>query len=249
MARSPFVIASGAGHVGLPRDAPVSAGSRDAAGGLGHSGAVAAARGAGRPVDRTADAHRGHDPTRRVHHRGAHRRHARLALLHALDPAGAGPVAQHPPAGPTVERQAGAHGDDRAQLVWGLQRLDAHPLVVVAYVELHRLAGLLLQPCERRAGVEPAGHGLGGGVAQPDQAQPQREPAVLVTPHQPVGLERDRQAMGGGPGQAGRGHQPGQRLWAPFERAQHADRLVHHPDTTYAVHFLRTLSRYVRRRP
>jgi hypothetical protein len=83
--------------------------------------------------------------------------------------------------------------------VGGLERLDAHALVAVAHEQLHRLARLDAQPVERRASVEPARDRLGGGVTQPDQAQAEREAALVVAAYEPVRLERDRQPVGGGP--------------------------------------------------
>ena len=44
---------------------------------------------------------------------------------------------QHPASAAGRQRQAGADGHDRAQLVRRLERLDAHPGVAVAHVELH----------------------------------------------------------------------------------------------------------------
>ena len=209
----------------------------DAAGGLGDGGAVAGARAAGRPLDRAAHADGGHRRTAGDRHRGADRGHAGRPLGDALDPGGTpGTAGRHrhrqgPAARAPVERQPGPDRHDGPQLVRALERLDAHPLVAVAHEQLDRLAGLVPQPLERRPGVHPPGDGLGGGVAEPDQAQAQGEPPLAVAPDQAVHLERHGQPVGGGPGQAGGRHHVGQRPGPRLERAQHRGRFVEHTHT------------------
>ena len=75
-----------------------------------------------------------------------------LALLDALDPARSwSPRSRSPTGGAPVERQRGTHRHDRAQPVGRLERRDADPLVAVAHVELHALAGRVPQRARARA--------------------------------------------------------------------------------------------------
>jgi hypothetical protein len=106
--------------------------------------------------------------------------------------------------------------------VRGLQRGDAHPAVAPADVELSALPCLVAQAFQGGAGprrqVEP-GEPRADGVA-----------TLGVAPHQAVNFQGGGQAVGGGPGQAGGLHQPGQRQRSGLERVDDRKRLVQHTD-------------------
>jgi len=68
-------------------------------------------------------------------------------------------------------------------------------------------------------------------VADTDQAQTERVPSPSVAPHHPVLLQRQHQAMRGGPRETAADLQLRQRLWTlRLERAQDGNRLVEYPD-------------------
>ena len=73
---------------------------------------------------------------------------------------------------PRVERQRGAERHDRAQPVRRLERLDTHPVVAVAHVQLHALPGLVAQRARATGratlGKRPA---VGGRAAERDERE------------------------------------------------------------------------------
>ena len=195
--------------------------------------AVARSRGPGGALDRPGDAHGGEDLAAGAPHGCAHRGHAPLALLDAVDPAGGG-RSQHPSGGATVEREGGTHRHDRTEAVGRLQRRHADPLLTLADVELDALASGLPQGGQRRAGGVGQGQAVGRRPAQPDQAQPEGEAAVGGAAQEPVGLEGDRQPVGGGPGEARGGDEVGQGAGPGFlDRAEDAHPLVDRAHTAY----------------
>jgi hypothetical protein len=111
-----------------------------------------------------------------------------------------------------------------------LEGEHADPAVTLADEQLHRLAGLGPQGLQRRAGRVHEGQRLRGRTAEGDEPQAQDEAAVPAPTHEPVGLQRDGQAVGGGAAEAGGVDQLGQRAGALLEGVEHHDRLVEHAD-------------------
>ena len=124
-------------------------------------------------VDRSGDADRGHDLTVGAEHRRAHRRHARLALLDALDPAVAAGLRRTAtrPADPTSSGNSTPSGHDPSQGVRRLQRQHAAPVVAFAHEQLHALAGLVAQAARRTAAPAPP---AGSAPPPSDRATPAR---------------------------------------------------------------------------
>ena len=130
-----------------------------------------------------------------------------------------------------ADRQQRPLGHDPAQTVGGLQRDHAAPRRALAHVQLHALARLVAERLQRRAGVLGEREPVGGGPPQPHEAEPEREPARGIAPQQSVRHECGGEAVGGGPGKAGRRLQLGQTERAVgLDGAQHDDRLVEHAD-------------------
>ena len=111
-----------------------------------------------------------------------------------------------------------------------LEGIDAHPPVVLPHVELHALARRVPQREEGGTSRLPQRQRRCRSAAETEQTEPEDEATVLVAPHEPVGLERGGQPVGGGPAQAGVGHQLGQRPGTALEHVEHVDRLVEDAD-------------------
>ena len=214
-------------------------GGRCGSAALDHRGAVAPAGRAGGALDRARHAHRGDHPARRGRRTGALTDATPgLPLGDALDPARRrGRAPARGPGRPSPGRAAG--GRPTGTIVrspWGdSSDCDAHPPVAVAHVELHALARLRPAATPAPGGrPPPAGTASAAARPRPISRRPEGEPAVVVAPHQPVGLERHGQPVGGGPGEAGGLDQLGQRAGPGLDGVEHGHRLVEHADAAYA---------------
>ena len=139
------------------------------------------------------------------------------------------------PGGAHVEGQRGAERHDRAQTVGRLERLDAHPAIAVAHVQLHALPCRVAQRFERGPGDLGQPQPVRSRAPERDEPEPEREATVQVAAHQAVRFERGREAIRGRTRQAGHGHELGQRSGLALERAEHRHRLVEHSDAAYAA--------------
>ena len=68
------------------------------------------------------------------------------------------------------------------------------------------------------------------------QPRAEHEAALQVAGDQPVVLERDREPVGGGPGEPGGRHEAGQGRRPGLERGEHEGGLVEDADATGVVH-------------
>ena len=218
-------------------------------GGGDDGGAEADAGLAAEPLDGPADADRGEQ----------RRPPSTTGALTDATPASRSSTLSTQPAGPSsprqdaagradVERQQGALGHDPAQPVGRLQRHDAAPPVALAHEQLHALAGLVAQRGEPGPGEVGEREPVGGGVAEPDERQPEAEPPVGVAAHQAVLLEGDGQAVGRRPRQPGRRLQLGEAARARRARAARstATALSSTPTFDTLSIWSRTLSQNVR---
>ena len=129
-----------------------------------------------------------------------------------------------------MQRQQRALRHDPAQTVGRVQRHGAAPAVALADEQLHALARRVAQRGEPRPGQLGQREAVRRRLPEGDEAEPEAEPAVAVAPHQTVLLERAGEAVGGRPGQAGRGLQLGQPARpGALEGAQHGHGLVERP--------------------
>ena len=161
-----------------------------------------------------------------VAHRRAHRRHAGLALAHALRPS------PRRPSSPVASSDSSLPG--RAQVERAATRPAARSCAGRGATRGRRRTPGGRRRARRAArsrrwrraarSSAPAAavgqrDGLGRGPAERDQAHAEGEAPVVVAPHQAVGLERDGQPVGGGPGEPGGLDQLGQRQRAGLAAA------------------------------
>ena len=128
-------------------------------------------------------------------------------------------------------------GDGVAQAGGTLGGGDADAVVALAAPQLGGLAGDVAQPRQHRAGggQQPV---LAGGGAELGQPGSEHEAALHVAGHQPVVLQRHREAVGGGSGQAGGGHETGQRGRSGLQGREHEGGFVEDADSARVVHTL-----------
>ena len=171
-----------------------------------------------------------------------------LALLDALDPSVRGRRRRSAPcpADPASSGNSTPSGHDPAQRVRRLQRQHAAPLV-----RLRARTAARSRPVSSRkrssTGSASAASGKRSAPSRPSAASsgPRSNRPVVVTPQQPVLLERDRQAVRRRARQVGGLLQIGQRPRLGSDGTQHGNRLVEHADAGYDVHTARTLSQKV----
>ena len=108
-------------------------------------------------------------------------------------------------------------------------------MLALATPELGGLAGDVAQ-----SGQDGAGGGeqavLAGRCGELGEAGAEHEAALHVAGDQAVVLEGDREAVGGGPGQTGAGHQARQSGRSRLERGEHEGGLVEYADARSIVH-------------
>ncbi len=128
------------------------------------------------------------------------------AAVHAL---GVLPREQHLRRRAGAHRQLGADRDRVAQAGGPLGGGDADAVLALAAPQLGGLAGDVAQAGEHGpgGGEQPV---LAGGRGQLGEAGAEDEPALHVAGHEAVVLEGDREAVGGGSGEAGAGDQAGE---------------------------------------
>ena len=136
-----------------------------------------------------------------------------------------------------AHRQLRADRDGVAQAGRALGRGDADAVLALAAPQLGGLAGDVAQPGEHRAGggQQPV---LAGGGGQLGQPRAEHEPALHVAGDQPVVLEGDGEPVGGGPGQPGAGHEPGQGGRSGLQGGEHEGGFVENADSARVVHTL-----------
>ena len=136
---------------------------------------------------------------------------------------------------------AGVHGELRAdrdgvaQARGTLGRGDAHAVLALAAPQLGGLAGDVAQAGQDGAGGREQAV-LAGGRGQLREPGAEDEPALHVAGDEAVVLERHREAVRGGPGQPGAGHQAGQGRRSGLEGRQHECGLVENADARSVVH-------------
>ena len=111
----------------------------------------------------------------------------------------------------------------------------ADAVVALPAPELCGLAGDVAQPGEHRAGggQQPVLAGRGGQLRQP---RAEHEAALHVAGHEPVVLERDREAVRGGSGEAGGGDESGEGGRPGLESREHQGGFVENADSARVVH-------------
>ena len=233
--------------------------------GRGHDrGGVHPTRGAGEPLERAGDRDRGDDLAAGGADGRRDRRHALLALADRLRPtttadAGEGgggvggvlqpavhalgvlPGQQHLGGRPGAHRQLGADGDGVAQPGGALGGRHAHAVVALAAPELGGLAGDVAQPGEHGAGGGEEAV-LAGGCRELGEPRAEDEAALHVAGDEAVVLERHRETVCRGSGQARRADQARQGRRARLQGRQHDRRLVENAHST-AVHMAILMSR------
>ena len=152
-----------------------------------------------------------------------------------MHPLGVLPGQQHLGGRAGAHRQLRADGDGVAQPGRALGGGDADPVVALAAPQLGGLAGDVAQPGQHRAGggEQPV---LAGGGAELGQPGSEHEAALHVAGDQAVVLERHREPVGRGSGQAGRGHETGQRGRSGLEGGEHEGGFVENADSARVVH-------------
>ena len=108
-------------------------------------------------------------------------------------------------------------------------------MLALAAPQLGGLAGDVAQPGQHRAGGGEQAV-LAGGGGQLGEPGAEHEASLHVAGHQAVVLQRDGETVGGGPGEAGAGDQPGEGRRTGLEGGEHEGGLVEHADSAGVVH-------------
>ena len=157
------------------------------------------------------------------------------ALQTPVQPVGFLPRQQHLSGGSGEHGQAGTDRDGVAQPDRPVGGRDANALVTLATEQLGALVGVVAQGAQDRSGgrEQPVLTGRRGQLAQP---RPKDEPALHVSAHQPVVLQRDGEAVRRRPRQPSGRDQLGQGRRPGFQRTEHRGRLVENADPARVVH-------------
>ena len=112
---------------------------------------------------------------------------------------------------------------------------DVRIRISMSSPQLRGLTGDVTEPGQDRPrrGEQPVLTGGGGELGEPGA---EHEAALHVAGHQAVVLERDREAVRGGSGEAGAGHQTGEGGRSRLEGREHQRGLVENADAASVVH-------------
>jgi len=140
------------------------------------------------------------------------------------------PRQQHLAAGAGVERQDRTDRHTVPQARSRIPGRDAQPPVARTQVQLHALAGLVVQPAKHRARDPAQLEPVTGAQGQLGQPRSEPEGAVIPAPDQAVYLERDQQPVRRGPRQPAGLRQRTQRPRTAGQQPEQRHRAVEHAD-------------------